>query len=479
MLCLKISTLSQWDQGFDKKMKPAMNLDSRGKTGKVTADVVREIIKGVEDFKARGKEFRLKTFVRWLWEERQIDLSKKTITEILIANDLYQPSTRKRRPKFYQSLKQSIPNGLLSLDGSGMKVVTNEDTHKFSVELAVDVKTFHHSSYNVGDTEDSAEVIGVVEKRKEKWGPPLGVLLDHGKANLSEASQEYFRKNNIELVPVGPGNPKGNGTDEGAFSQMEKVIGTIYLDTSSPRELARSVLTKVIEVYITMRNRIPRVGESQIPDQAIARKMTEEEKRNYREQYRARRRKEDPPQLQKKRDRIDWIISCHGLEVDQYGLENARKSIVKYGLKAINKSEEAFKKAIRRDGRRRSLPYFFGILKRIQNDLDIAEQQAYCRQRYHYLGMRERERQQREAAEAEVITVKDLAPLLQTAITSSTRFIRELCLKQLERLVQDLRKQYKYTGVLKRKIQDALGEISELSLSQRREAFQLVEGYLA
>ena len=474
---MKISTLSEWNQIFDEKLKPLINLDLRGKTGKVTADIVRKIITSAKEIRDRGKHIRVKSFVRWLREKHQIDLSKKTIIEILIANDLYQPSSRRRRPKFYQSLKQSIPNGLISLDGSEFKVIMGEGVHKFNVELATDVKTFHHDAYSITDTEISEGVIKVVEKRKSIWGTPLGVLMDHGKANLSQASRKYFQENNIELVPVGPGNPKGNGTDEGAFSQMKNVIGPIILDMSSRRALARSVLNKIIEVYITMRNRTSRLGESMTPEMAITRKMTEEEQQLYRERYRARRRKNEDPERQIKRDRIDWIISHHGLEVDQYALDRARKCIVSYDLKAIHKSEAAFIKAIRRNSSRRVLPYFFGILNRIQKDLDIATHQAYCHKRYHYEEMCKKERQQQKTSE-EIITVDDLIEMVEEAVTTSTGFIRDFCLKQVERLVQILRKQYQYTGALKRKILDTLGELSELSLDQRREAFQLVESYL-
>ena len=218
MLSLKISTLSEWNQLFDEKMKLLNIPDLRGKTGKVTADIVRQIIKVAREIREQGKCIRIKTFNRLLREKHQINLSKKTITETLIANDLYQPSIRKRRPKFYQSLKQSIPNGLLSLDGSDFKVIMGEEVHKFNVELATDVKTFHHDAHSITDTEVSEGVIEVVEKRKALWGPPLGVLIDCGTANLSQAAIEYFQENNIEWVPVGPDNPKGNGTDEGAFS---------------------------------------------------------------------------------------------------------------------------------------------------------------------------------------------------------------------------------------------------------------------
>ena len=54
----------------------------------------------------------------------------------------------------------------------------------------------------------------------------------------------------IEVVPAGPGNPKENGTDEGAFSQMKRAIEIIRLDMSSPVALVRSVLSVVISVLL-------------------------------------------------------------------------------------------------------------------------------------------------------------------------------------------------------------------------------------
>ena len=75
-------------------------------------------------------------------------------------------------------------------------------------------------------------------------------------------------------------------------------------------------------------------------------------------------------------------------------------------------------------------------------------------------------------------TVEDLVEMLQKAITSHIEFIKEVSLRQVKRMLQDLKKQYRYIGVLKRKISDALGELNELSLSQRQEAFKLVEELL-
>jgi len=154
----------------------------------------------------------------------------------------------------------SHPNGLLSLDGSELTVWLDKEPYKFNVELSVDVKTFAHTSFSVGDSETSDEVIKVLEAHRKDWGDPLGILCDHGSGNLSGNTLSYLQTHGIELIPAGPYNPKGNGTDEGAFSQMKQALGAIRLDLSSPRSLARGVLEKLISLYITMRNRIPVKG---------------------------------------------------------------------------------------------------------------------------------------------------------------------------------------------------------------------------
>ncbi len=68
------------------------------------------------------------------------------------------------------------------------------------------------------------------------------LVCDHRSANLSEDAIDYIKAEGIELVAAGPRNPKGNGTDEGAFSQMKRALGTIHIDMSSPKALAKSVL---------------------------------------------------------------------------------------------------------------------------------------------------------------------------------------------------------------------------------------------
>jgi hypothetical protein len=77
-----------------------------------------------------------------------------------------------------------------------------------------------------------------------------------------------------------------------------------------------------------------------------------------------------------------------------------------------------------------------------------------------------------------VTTLEDLVAVLQNAVSSHVRFLKEASVRQAERMADKLKKHYRYMGVLKRKISDALGAVEELSLSQRQEAWGLVEQFI-
>jgi len=95
--------------------------------------------------------------------------------------------------------------------------------------------------------------------------------------------------------------------------------------------------------------------------------------------------------------------------------------------------------------------------------------------------MRERERQKYpEMMEtAQPTTIENLVAMLQEVLKIKVGFIRETSTRLVKQMLQNLKNQYQYLGVLKKKISDARGEVQSLSLPQRQETFTLVEQYLA
>jgi hypothetical protein len=477
VLFLKSSTLSEWNRFFDEQLNTLHKVDRRGKDFKVTAELVRKVVKVAQQEKDKGKLLRIKSFTCKL-AEQGIVLSRKTVADILIANDLYKVRIKTGRPLFYQSLQQSIPNGLVSVDGKEFKVVVDNAIHRFNLELSVDVQSFLHSAFSVADTETTAEFIKVLESHCAQWGKPLALVTDHGSANLSGDAQRYLRNNDIELLPAGPANPKGNGTVESAFSGMEEVIGTIHLDTSSPHAMARGVLEKIISVYITMRNRLSRRGSKYIPEEMMGAAVTAQQRKQQKARFRERAENRQKPAATAKQDRLRWVVGHYGMQVDEKSMKRAIKCIEHYDLEVIGKTEKAFLRAVPRDQEKCNLAYFFGILKNIQAETDTARYENYCRERYNYLQMKNRERKEQEIAQ-ERTTVEVMVDTLLAALTCPLGQIKDVAINQAKRMTLELKKQYRYVAALKKKVLGALNQNGEVSLKQRNTIIGLVDQFLA
>mgnify|MGYP005850447157 CR=1 FL=1 len=477
MLHVSQSVLGDWNRVFDEEMRALEVPEHRGKASKISVEMVRMIVRAAEEIIQRGKRLRIKGFTKELWEKQGIDLSKRKVREVLIANNLFAPETRRKRPRFYLSLRKEVPNGLLSLDGSQMVVWVDEKAYTFNVELGVDVKTFDHTSFSIGDTECSEELIKVLEAHREKWGEPVGVLFDHRSNNLSAEVREYLEGHGIEIVPAGPYNAKGNGTDEGAFSQMKQALGMVRLNVSSPRELARSVLEKLISLYIAMRNRIPVRGRILTPLEDMARPVTMEqrdlERQTLKEHNRVKtQRKED----QEKLDQLHAMLRYHGICVEPDALKHAQSSIKGYEKQAISAAQEAFLKAVNRNPEKKSLSYFFGILVRIQQERDDEAYRRYCTRRYNQEVMMQLKRQEQEPQQTHC--VEGVVSMLIQALKASVQFVREAALRKAREWTQELMQSYRYAGALKKSFSKALGKVRDLTVEEKNKIWELIEQIL-
>lgn len=475
VLHMPASTLIGWDKDFDADMKPIVVPDGRGRKRKLDIETVRVIVTKAQAMKAAKKRIRIKGFCSQL-AEQGITVSGKKVRQVLIANNLIEPETRKKRPVFYQSLCQKIPNGLLSIDGSQFTVWLDDTPFIFNVELGVDVASFTHTAFSIADTETADEVIKVFEKHREKWGWPVGVVCDHGSANLSGDVIAYLDGHDIELVPVGPGNPKGNGTDEGAFSHLKKALGAVRLQMSSPKELAKGVLHALVSVYIHMRNRLCLRNKGPTPFDKMTVPITELQRQFQRQRLKDHKQTRIDGQDQLKLDRLHWIVEHFGIKPDPSSLDRAQRTIKAYKMAAISETETAFIRAVSRKADRCNLPYFFGILKNIQKQHDDMAYKQYCYGQYNYQRMLDQQRRQQK--EQDQISIGPIIGMLESALKAKNQFFKELALRKAREWIQELMKGYKYIGSLKKQLSEALGEVNHLSLEQKRITWELIEQFL-
>lgn len=479
LLLLPASTLSGWDKAFDVAMRSTKIPDKRGKKNKVTADTVRTIIEIAEHYKTKEQRIRLKSFTRMLEEEKNISLSSKTVGDILTANNLRSPKTRQKRPQFYQKLRREIPNGLVSIDGSEIEVHIEDQIIKLNLEMAVDTNSFAHTAFSISKEETSEAFIKVLKSHCLKWGTPVGIVSDSGSANLSNISRDFLDSHDIKHVSAGPANPKGNGTIEGAFGQFKKIVGVIRLDTSSPEALAESVLQKIVSVYIKMRNSMALIRDIRSPATRMVEPIPEEARENLK---------------RKLQNRIDLKTSttddCHKIDllrcltkslkipVEIAAVNRAEKTITFYNMKAILAAEEAFVKAVNRKKDRLTLPYFFGILKRIQQEQDDQAYEQQCRERYNYGQLKKQIIDQQQRDEQKQTTVENVLDIMLTAFSSPAKYITDMALRRAQEWTMELMKATKYVGTLRKKFQDSLARMSQLDSDIKEKMWVYIDGLL-
>ncbi len=253
----------------------------------------------------------------------------------------------------------------------------------------------------------------------------------------------------------GPRNPKGNGTDEGAFSQLKGALGEIRLDLSSPRDLARGVLEKLISLYVTLRNRTPVKGDRPPPERQMNEVVSEaqrEAERQYLQAY--PRRQAESAEDREKGDRLEALVRYHGITAEPAVLNRAQRSIKGYEIKAISAAEEIFIKVVNRHPSKKTLAYFFGILKRIQQERDDEAHRRYCYERHNHEVMA-RLREQHPAPQSSH-SVEGIVGMLAQAVKATVQFVRELAIRKAQEWTQELMASYRYPVVLKRKFREAV-----------------------
>ena len=477
-----------WNKNFDVNLQPYEKEERRGKAVTVTASMVRLAVALAQKKLENEERIFIESFTREFNIASECSLGTETIREILIANDLWAVNTRTKRPAFYKKLCNRIPNSLLSIDGSEIKLNIDGEIYKFNLELGVDVGSFNHTGFDIGKSETSQAVLSVLKHHVRGYGYPLGVVFDHGTANLSEDVRTWLVEHDIEIVPAGPGNPKGNGTDEGAFSQLKKVLGTIELDSSSPENLGKSVLTALVALYVEMRNKLPLRKSPVTPEAVMEIEISEEVRQKERERLiQHNKNRQDSGEEQNKLEILHWLIQNHEIEVDTPSFRRAEYSIKFYSTDAIKKSEKAFLRAVDRNSDKKNLSYFFGILKNIQQELDDAQYHEYCREKYYYKSLLESERRQREDEEKQRYdhdrmrskpSFDMIVDLAAAALNVSGKVQKSVCERCKSWLDLHL-KSSKYLEPVRKKIQDAIGELNEADTKTKKEIWDWIEPLLS
>ena len=181
-----------------------------------------------------------------------------------IGNFLQSIGLRRRRPHqpveaFWspKTFRTFFPGAHWLGDGTSLAVYLGGKVFVFNLEPLLDPAADGLVSFTISDCEDEEVVRLAYELGKENTGaPPLFLSLDNRFSNHSPGTQEALQDTILLRSTLGRGQAKA--PLEGAFGLFQQAMPPLFIDDSSPREMARSILFLIWTAWAKGRNAKPR-----------------------------------------------------------------------------------------------------------------------------------------------------------------------------------------------------------------------------
>jgi transposase InsO family protein len=233
-------------------------------------------------------------------KDHQILMSAHTVRNILAVSGKRRAKRRRGANPDPEAIRGELlrmfPNAQWNADGKSVLVKVGEQAFCFTMELVVDTATAAHLGFSLREHEDSQGLIGALDQATASAGePPLGLLRDARKCNVSEAVETRLSEAGIISLVSTIGRPQNNSPAENSFSLMGHKLPVPVLpspESLSPSELGRLVMAHLLLGVCIGRNHTPRLRQGgRTPVRSFAEsKPTDEDKARAREELRRLRR---------------------------------------------------------------------------------------------------------------------------------------------------------------------------------------------
>jgi hypothetical protein len=388
--------LRLWDKGYDEELRRERE-DLRGHSFQMTEGFIEFIVGAAREFlsqQKRRKRLRIKPLLRYLNKVHREQVaffgcgkSRRVITEILVANGLYEERLSKRKyPGYKPRLSRYCPNAQLVIDGKKLAIEFMGERFRFNLEMAKDMLSEAITGHSLTDEEDAQAVWEVLEQHTRRYGDPIALLLDNNKANYKVVAEKL---EGIISIFAFKGCPETKAVLEGEFGNLEREFGSVKINGGDKRELAKGILKAMVALYVSLRNQKPRCSVcSRTPLKLMEEGPNQAELERAKERLKERQErslalKEDPCAKPEKLSLIEDILTRAGLYVEDR--ERFFKTLLKYDEKVIRDAEADFFAMSQRDSfseTKRTGQYFVGIVRNKQIELDRERKKELYRKRY-------------------------------------------------------------------------------------------------
>ena len=200
-------------------------------------------------------------FCQHIYHHCRIPLKRTSITAILEAHGLYVSNRRPGRTPDKEALRGAFetffPGAQWVGDGTTIRVVLDDQSFDFNLELFVDTYSDAFVGLNVSHSEDSQAVQDAFAAGVHTTGQaPIASLLDNRPSN--HTPEVHTALGDTIVIRSTPRRAQNKAHVEGAFGLFAQVLPALILLTSDPAELARQIVLLVATTWARAMNHKPR-----------------------------------------------------------------------------------------------------------------------------------------------------------------------------------------------------------------------------
>lgn len=212
----------------------------------------------------------LTRFCEHIQRDLGIAWNRGTAARRLAVLGLRAPRPRARRRVDTRAPRGSFinyfPGAQWVSDGSKIDIYLNQRRFRFNLQLVVDTASAAVLGASVRDREDGQAVLSAFRDAVATAGkPPLALLLDQRACNRSAEVEQLRRE--TSLLYAARGRPQSKAHVEGGFGLFSRALPSLRIDADEPRELARQVVTLLVQCWartLNHRSRSQRCGRTRV-----------------------------------------------------------------------------------------------------------------------------------------------------------------------------------------------------------------------
>jgi len=408
--------------------------------GGYTDNQIHFVVKTWKEYSGHRQKIRFMSFAKELqrrWRQQPwltLPPSRQTVAEMLNGNGLRVAEKVRKSFKYHEPVKKFFPNAQACLDGKEIEIMINDHSYRFTVEFVKDLASDAITATEFGASETAELVERAFRQHAQTYGTPLSALVDNGSGN--KKAMVNLGPEGVVVIWAHPYRAESKGQLEGEFGRFERLTSPIRIQGPDEETMAASFAKAIVEMYAMLRSQTPRCSQCPFTPEELMKYQAGDLKMESAFEF-LTARQEQKKLLKERRLRINQerqelmesVAKEHRLRGNMLIFKKALSHIES---QFIRQAEIAFAVQARHDHfdeSKRTMMYFYGIARNLQDKKDQQKKEEIARRRY---GLDQKSRKHREeilAAQRELQERKEFEkkPWLSLVknLTSETRLSPE------------------------------------------------------